>query len=145
MRRYLVVAHQTLGSAELLLAMRAHLDEGACRFHLVVPELHRGGSGLTWTEGRVRAEASRRLEEARLRFVGEGLAVTGEVGDANPVDAVAEVLRRDGQDGYDGVIVSTLPLGVSKWLKLDAPTRIQRATGLPVEHVVGASTPAPAP
>jgi hypothetical protein len=137
MRRYLVVAHQTLGSPELLDALRARLAEGACQFHLVVPELHRGGEGLTWTEGKVRAEAKRRLEEARLAFLAEGLAVTGEVGDANPVDAVAEVLRRDGGDAYDGVIVSTLPIGVSKWLKLDAPTRIQRATRLPVEHVVG--------
>jgi hypothetical protein len=141
MRRYLVVAHQTLGSAQLLEAMRSRLAEGACRFHLLVPELHRGGGGLTWTEGKVRAEAKRRLEEARLRFVAEGLAVTGEVGDANPVDAVGEVLRRDGKDAFDAVIVSTLPLGVSKWLKLDAPTRIQRATGLPVEHVIGTAAP----
>jgi hypothetical protein len=141
MRRYLVVAHQTLGSTELLDALRARLAEGACQFYVVVPELHRGGGGLTWTEGKVRADAKRHLEDARLAFLAEGLAVTGEVGDANPVDAVAEVLRREGRDTFDGVIVSTLPLGVSKWLKLDAPTRIQRATGLPVEHVIG--TPAP--
>jgi hypothetical protein len=142
MRRYLVVAHQTLGSAELLDAMQKRLAEGTCQFHLLVPELHTGGGGLTWTEGRVRAEAKRRLEEARVRFLNEGLAVTGEIGDANPVDAVAEVLRRDGKDAFDGVIVSTLPLGVSKWLKLDTPTRVQRATGLPVEHVAAASSPA---
>jgi hypothetical protein len=142
MRRYLVVAHQTLGSAELLEALRDRLAEGACQFHLLVPELHRGGAGLTWTEGKVRAEAKRQMEDARLRFLAEGLAVTGEVGDANPVDAVDEVLRRDGKDAYDGVIVSTLPLGVSKWLKLDAPTRIQRATGLPVQHVAAAAAPA---
>jgi hypothetical protein len=136
MRRYLVVAHQTLGSAELLEAMRDRLAEGPCTFHLVVPEYH-GGSGLTWTEGKVRAEAARRLEEARLRFVGEGLAVTGEVGDANPVDAVGEVLRREGRTAFAGVIVSTLPKTISKWLRIDAPSRIERSTGLTVFHVVG--------
>jgi hypothetical protein len=136
MRRYLVVAHQTLGSPELLEAMRQQLDQGPCAFHLVVPEYH-GGSGLTWTEGQVRAEAARHLEEARLRFTVEGLAVTGEVGDASPVEAVATVLRRDGRTAYDGVIVSTLPHSVSKWLRLDAPARIQRNTGLKVIHIVG--------
>jgi hypothetical protein len=136
MRRYLVVAHQTLGSPELLEAMRDRLAEGSCTFHLLVPEYH-GGPGLTWTEGQVRAEALRHLEEGRLRFVAEGFAVTGEVGDANPVDAVAEVLRREGRNAFDGVIVSTLPHAVSKWLRVDAPSRIERNTGLAVFHVVG--------
>ena len=136
MRRYLVVAHQTLGTVELLEAMRDRLAEGPCTFHLVVPELHQG-SGATWAEGQVKREAAKHLEEARLRFIAEGIPVTGEVGDANPVDAVASVLREQGSDAFEAVIVSTLPLSVSKWLKLDAPSRIQRNTGLPVLHVVG--------
>jgi hypothetical protein len=37
---------------------------------------------------------------------------------------------------YDEVIVSTLPVKVSKWLKLDLPHRVERGTGLPVTHVV---------
>ena len=32
-------------------------------------------------------------------------------------------------------IVSTLPHTVSKWLKMDLPTRIERSTGLPVTHI----------
>jgi hypothetical protein len=135
-RRYLVVAHQTLGTVELLEAMRDRLAEGPCTFHLVVPELHQG-SGATWAEGQVKREAAKHLEEARLRFIADGIPVTGEVGDANPVDAVASVLREQGSDAFEAVIVSTLPLSVSKWLKLDAPSRIQRNTGLPVIHVVG--------
>jgi len=135
-RRYLVVAHQTLGTAELLETLRDRLAEGPCTFHLVVPELHQG-PGVTWTEGHVRREAAKHLEEARLRFTIEGIPVTGEVGDANPVDAVASVLREQGSDAFEAVIVSTLPHSVSKWLKLDAPSRIQRNTNLPVIHVVG--------
>jgi hypothetical protein len=99
-----------------------------------VPEFH--GSGFTWDEGRVRAEAKHRLEEARVWFAREGLPVTGEVGDANPVEAVAAALRREGNDAFEEVIVSTLPLGTSRWLRLDAPTRIHRVTGLPVHHIV---------
>jgi hypothetical protein len=136
MRRHLVVAHQTLGSSELLEAMRDQLAAGPCTFHLLVPKSH-SGSGLTWTDGKAHTEAAAHLEEARLRFVAEGLAVSGEVGDAHPVDAVGDVLRREGDRAFDGVIVSTLPHTVSRWLHLDVPHRIQRSTGLPVVHVVG--------
>ncbi len=135
MRRYIVVAHQTLDSAELLDAMRDRLSEGPCVFRLVVPLLH-GGPGWTWTEGQARTQAAERLEQARLRFIAEGLAVTGEVGDAHPVEAVADVLLREGVAAFDGVIVSTLPHSVSTWLKLDVANRIHRHCGLPVFHVL---------
>lgn len=35
---------------------------------------------------------------------------------------------------YDEMIISTLPLGVSRWLKLDLISKA-RALGLPVTHV----------
>ena len=136
MRRYLVVAHQTLGSPELLEAMRDQLAEGPCTFHLVVPEYH--GGGLTWSEGEVRRRADLRLEDARLAFTSAGLAVSGEVGDSNPVEAVEHAIRRDGDDAFDGIIVSTLPHGISKWLGLDVPSRLKRRTGLHVRHIIGA-------
>ena len=139
MRRYLVVAHQTLGSPELLEAMKDQLVEGPCTFHLVVPEFH--GDGFTWSEGEVRLEAERHLDEALTRFAREGLAVAGEVGSSSPVDAVGVVARREGADSFDGVIISTLPHRVSKWLGLDAPHRIERHTGLPVTHVIGHAVP----
>ena len=66
MRRYLVVAHQTLGSPELLEALQDQLAEGPCTFHLVVPEYH--GGGLTWSEGEVRRQAELRLEDALARL-----------------------------------------------------------------------------
>ena len=33
------------------------------------------------------------------------------------------------------MVVSTLPTHLSRWLKLDLPRRVERATGLPVQHV----------
>jgi hypothetical protein len=135
MRRYLVVAHQTLGSPELLEAMKARLDEGTCTFHLVVPEHH--GDGFTWSEGEVRLQAEQHLDDALVRFAREGLAVSGEVGGASPVDAVDVVTNRWGANAFEAVIISTLPLRISKWLGMDAPHRIERRTGRPVIHVVG--------
>lgn len=136
MRRYLVVAHQTLGSLELLEAMRAKAAEEDTAFHLLVP-IHHGEPGWTWTEGHDRAVAQRRLDEARARLTTQGLMVTGEVGSDSPVDSVDDVLLREGRQHFAGIIVSTLPRSISKWLRLDVPSRIQRKTGLRVHHLIG--------
>lgn len=134
MPRYLVVAHRTLGSPELRDALEQRSGGGDSTFHLLVPEYH-GGLGLTYTDTRARVIATQNLEEALTRFVALGLATTGEVGEASPIEAVATVLERD--DAFDGVIVSTLPPGMSRWLGLDLPTQMRRRFGLDVTHVVG--------
>jgi hypothetical protein len=67
----------------------------------------------------------------RLRSI--GLPVKeAKVGDP---DALAAVCDACNFGKYDEVIVSTLPLHVSKWLKLDLPHKVGHATGLPVRHV----------
>jgi len=135
MRRYLVVAHQTLSSPELLEEMTSRAGKEETSFHLLVPVYH-GEPGLTWTEGHDREVALRHLDEALVRLTAAGLTATGEVGSDSPVESVVDVLLRDGE-GFDEIIVSTLPRTVSKWLKIDAPSRIQRYTKLPVHHVIG--------
>ena len=92
---------------------------------------------MTWTENHDRAVAARRLDEALTRLSASGLTVTGEVGSDSPVESVVDVLVRDGADAFDDIIVSTLPRTVSKWLKIDAPSRIHRYTTIPVHHVIG--------
>lgn len=135
MRRYLVVAHRTLGGSHLLDHLLALREEGPCRFHLLVPEEH--PSGHPWTEGEVRAAAQRRLREGLDRLHDAGIVADGEVGDANPVYATGVVLRRDGIDSFSGIILSTLPAGPSRWLKMDVPARIRREFWqLPVTHLV---------
>jgi hypothetical protein len=61
MRRYLVVANQTLGSNELYEEVRACLASGPCTFHIVVPATP-PTEHLTWTEGEAHALARDRLE-----------------------------------------------------------------------------------
>lgn len=136
MPRYLVVAHRTLGSPELLDALVQRSVGGESTFHLLVPEYH-GGLGLTFTETRARAAAHEALEEAQARFAAKGIPTTGEIGEASPVDAVGTVLERDGTDAFDVILVSTLPPGISKWLGIDAPSQIRRHYGVDVVHVIG--------
>ena len=93
MPRYLVIAHRTVASPQLMAHVRALRDEGPCRFHLLVPVEHPMGA---WSDGQVRAAASRTLQQGLDRFNEERIIADGEIGDANPVYAAGVVLRRKG-------------------------------------------------
>jgi hypothetical protein len=97
---------------------------------------------VTWTEGNARSIARQRLAEAIRVLRACGASVDGEVGDASPVVAAADALRR--APAYDEVIASTFPPGMSRWLKMDLPSRLARLSRLPVCHVIAAPHPAPA-
>lgn len=135
MRRYLVVAHKTLGGAHLVEHLRELRSEHpGCRFHLVVPEHH---PDHRWSEGEVHATAARTLDEMLERLASMGLGATGEVGDVNPVYAVGVVLRREGAHAFDGIVLSTLPHGISRWWRFDVPRRMHQAyPELPMTHLV---------
>ena len=79
-----------------------------------------------------REEAQLRMEAA-LTALGEasGAEVTGEVGDADPIAAMHDVLS---SGDFDEIVISTLPKRLSRWLKLDLPSKA-RGFGLPVAHV----------
>jgi hypothetical protein len=129
----MVVAHRTLVEDHLLDHVRGLCEDGDCAFHLVVPVTHPMGA---WSEGAIEAAAEARLEEGKAAFQAVGAEVTGEVGDANPVYAVAAALRGKPDEDWAGIIVSTLPPGISRWLGLDAVSRIKREFDLPVTHLV---------
>jgi len=86
--------------------------------------------------------AKAKLEEGLAAFLALGFEVSGEVGDANPVYAVTTALRR-ASVLCDGVIVSTLPSGVSRWLHVDVVSRLRREIDLPVTHVESREVAAP--
>ena len=133
MARYLIVANQTLGGELLMERLRKLLAEGSCSFHVVVPATHTKDQAF-YTEGASHAVAERRLEAALERFRAAGAEVDGEVGDASPMLAVRDCLM---SGGYDGVLLSTLPPGASRWLKQDLPHRLERTFGVPVAHLTG--------
>jgi hypothetical protein len=190
-RRYLVMANQTLGGEELLSVIQARMAAGPSHFHLLVPATPAGqldaghlagradtpaaaagpraagrphpGGGAAGPGGLDRRTArdlledeldeashthtesgedlGRRLARQRLsqvinRLRDLGASVSGEVGVADPLDAVGVVLHRW---EFDEVILSTLPGRRSRWLAADLPTRIRRGFKLPVTQVTGAS------
>jgi hypothetical protein len=132
MPRYLVVANQTLGGEHLAEKVGACMAAGDAQFHILVPATH-PHDHLTWTEGQAQALAQQRLDEALARFRELGATADGEVGDESPLRAIGDVLRRE---SFDEIILSTLPLGASRWLKQDLPHRVVRSFNLPVTHIV---------
>ncbi len=132
MRQYLVVANQTLGGEHLLEVILQRAATSPSHFFLVVPATP-PSEHLTWTEGEARSIAKRRLQGALSRFRELDLDVDGEVGDPSPLEAVRDALQAG---RYDEIILSTLPPGLSRWLRLDLPHRVERAFALPVVHVV---------
>jgi hypothetical protein len=137
MRRYLIVANKTLLGDPLLARVRECLAAGPCQFHLVVPASHVPGRGM-WMEGRERALAAERLGIAleRFRALDPEAEVDGEVGDTRPIDAIRDAMLHAGR--FDEIILSTLPPGLSKWLRQDLPHRVERTFELPTSTIVAA-------
>ena len=129
----LVVANRTAGSDELLEALRERAARSPASFHLVVPATARGVSWMADMHAGSSA-AENDLEGALERLRDAGLDVDGEIGDPDPVAAVQDAAN---SASYDEVIVSTLHKHMSRWLKLDLPSKAAHATGLPVTHVEG--------
>jgi hypothetical protein len=84
-------------------------------------------------ERQAQAHAQARLGEELTRLRQAGAGADGEVGDPDPLQAIRDVLKRE---QFDELILATLPPGVSRWLRMDLPHRVQRSVDLPVTHVV---------
>jgi hypothetical protein len=79
-----------------------------------------------------RRRAEHRLEQMIDKIQSAGGEAEGSVGDPDPATAVEDVL----QDlSFDEVIISTLPAGISRWLKMDLSSRVSRMTKAPVTTV----------
>ena len=130
--RVLVVANRTVGGRKLLEAVRARAEQGSTEFHLVVP-LSRPRHGNVIYDHAERDAAQLRIQLAHDVLKGEGLEITGEVGDEDPFTATLDAVP---VFKPDEIIVSTLPETRSGWLRRDLVERIQDETGLPVEHIV---------
>ena len=130
--RVLVVAHRTAATPALLDTVRERAARGPCTFTLLVPNAARGLHRVVDAEDQDAGEAQAVLELALpLLEEAAGAPVEGIIGDPEPLNAVQDAVNLR---GFDEIIVSTLPARVSKWLKLDLPSKAA-GLGLPVTTV----------
>jgi hypothetical protein len=129
MARILVVANKTAESPELLDALRGKGTEH--QYVLVVPASG-GVLEKAADPDAAREHTQPHLDAALEKMRAAGFSVEGSVGDSDPIAAVQDAVNF-GQ--FDEIVISTLPIRASKWLKLDLPSKAERASGLPVTHV----------
>ena len=153
MRRYLVVANQTLGGDQLIQAVRERMLHEPSEFWVLVPatkpaHFAEGFAGHPIRMGAdpydpgtidsgFRDDAGESLAQQRLdtelqRLHEAGADADGEVGDPDPYKAVSHTLK-DKQ--FDEIILSTLPHAGSRWLRHNLPAKLKKF-GLPVTHVI---------
>jgi hypothetical protein len=131
-----VVAARTAATPALLDAVRERSRRGPCTFTLLVPNPTHGLHAVVDPEDQGTDEGQSILELALpLLEDAAGAEVEGIVGDHRPLDAIQDAVNLY---GYDEIILSTLPARVSKWLKLDLPSKV-KGLGLPLTTITARS------
>ena len=137
--RVLVVAHKTAATQPLLEAVRERAKRGPASFTLLVPRATHGLHKVVDPEDQDAGETQAVIDEAiPLLSDAAGAPVAALVGDADPGAAIQDAINIH---GFDEVIISTLSPRVSRWLKLDLPSKVS-GLGLPVTTVTPADVPA---
>jgi len=154
MRRYLVVANQTLQAAELRDELRKRISAGSCSFFVIVPDtkaaqydpVAAGGvlpqPGMWWwatyyarpaTDEEATGQARQRLSLMLDGLAALGVPAEGSLGSPDPLEAIEKACA-DRQ--FDEIIMTTLPQHVSRWLRADLPRQARRRFGLPVTTII---------
>lgn len=130
----LVVANVTAGRGTLRSRMKELAGEGEDMLFVVVVPLQ------AHNDGRAAAVARARLGNTLDKMRREGLLVAGMIGDPDPYTATMNALQFF---RVSHLIISTLPVTRSGWMRSDLIDRVSKATNFDVEHIV-AEAPAEA-
>ena len=132
-KRLLVVANETVGGAELLAELKQLVRGGSTEVLVVTPALNSPLRHWTSDEDGARAAAGKRLDDSLEVMRAAGISVRGEIGDADPLQAIEDALRTFAPDE---LVISTHPEGRSHWLERGVVEGAKERFDLPVTHVV---------
>jgi hypothetical protein len=166
MTRCLIVANQTLGSNALAKAVTDKLTQGISVFYVITPRTKAEQEATEWTGGyfegventflsgesrafREQMEAMRdaarwRAQDRLNLFLNlirsVGAEVEGEIGEADPLEAVRSALAS--QAPFDEILISTLPNTISRWLDMALPDKIGKLTDAKISIIHADDEPA---
>lgn len=129
----LIVANVTAGRGHLRARMKEIAAEASDMLFIVVVPLEARG------DGRAAAVARARLGNTLDRMRSEGLLVAGMIGDPDPYTTTMNALQFY---KVSRIIISTLPVTRSGWMRADLISRVRKASNTEVEHIVAEPEPA---
>jgi GABA permease len=132
-RHILVVANETCAGQALLDEIRYRASGYDAEVLVVAPALSSHVRYWTSDIDDGRSAAKERLDASLAALAAAGIAARGEIGDADPLQAIEDALRTF---GADEVIVSTHPPGRSNWLERDVVAAARERFDVPITHVV---------
>jgi hypothetical protein len=142
-RRILVVANETVAGGALRDAIMAAAEGARANVLVVSPALNTKLKHWTSDEDQARAAAEERLARSCRELERLGIDARGEVGDADPLQAIEDAQRTF---GAEMIIISTHPQGRSNWLERGVVSGARERFSVPITHVVvdlEAESPAP--
>jgi len=132
-RRILVVANETVVGRALREAVEDAAEGYRSKVLVVSPALNSPLKHWTSDEDQARAAAEARIRRSVAELEQLGISARGEVGDADPVQAIEDALRTF---GADVIVISTHPEGRSNWLERGVVTTARERFAVPITHVV---------
>jgi hypothetical protein len=132
-RRILVIANETVGGQRLRNEIHTRSEGYDAHVLVVTPALNSHLRHWASDEDNARLEAQKRLEASLGRLRAAGIDAKGEVGDAEPVQAMEDALRLF---GADEIIISTHPEGRSPWFERGVVDKARERFAVPITHVV---------
>lgn len=132
-RRILVIANETVGGEPLRDLIHRRSEGVEERVRVVCPALMSPVRYFASDEDGPRAAAHERLDRSLGQLRELGISAEGEVGDADPLQAIEDALRTF---GADEVIISTHPEGRSQWLERGVVRAARERFDVPITHVV---------
>jgi membrane protein implicated in regulation of membrane protease activity len=132
-RRILVIANETVGGEKLRDEIRRRAEDYEERVRVICPTLLSRVRFIASDEDGARAQAQERLEHSLSRLREVGVNCEGEVGEADPLQAIEDALRTF---GADEIIISTHPEGRSLWLERGIVRGARARFDVPITHVV---------
>jgi len=132
-KRILVIANETVGGAALREAIKSKSEGFRVEVLVVCPALNSPIRHWASDEDAARAAAQDRLDASLGRLREVGISARGEIGDAEPLQAMEDALRTFGPDE---LIISTHPEGRSHWLERGIVEQARERFAVPITHVV---------
>jgi hypothetical protein len=132
-RRILVIANETVGGETLREEIRRRAEAYDERVRVICPTLLSRVRFIASDEDEARAKAQERLAHSLTRLREIGVNCEGEVGEADPLQAIEDGVRTFAPDE---IIISTHPEGRSLWLERGVVRGARERFDVPITHVV---------